>query len=335
MKKVAIIGCGSISHVHAAAYQELEGVTLYACCDNDSSVGQDFSKKYDCTYYEDYQELLKDETIDLVSICTPHHLHKEMSIAALRAGKHVLCEKPMATTHEEAEEILSEAEKASSVYTVCYQNRFNEASLLMKDMIAKNKFRELRGIRCSVTWQRGKDYYMHSNWRGSKEKEGGGVLINQAIHCLDLITWFVGTPTKIKGKIMTSLLDEVIEVEDSAMATMMIDHRIPVSVFATNTYSRNPSPEIEFDFENALVRITMNSLWVNGEEIYTQNNNFQNKEKSYWGLGHGQLIECFLDKIYQKENSLQAYLPNKDAANSLKVITGIYRSDKENAWISI
>lgn len=334
IKKVALIGCGHIAHTHAAAYQKLD-CQLVACCDTDEERGQRFAEKYGLVFYKEYQQMLENEPIDVVSICTPHYLHKEMTIAVLAADKHVLCEKPMGLSAEEGAAVAMAAEGSEKVYSVCYQNRFNDSSLALKRLLTEQDFGQLKGIKCWVTWHREKEYYLESSWRGKKAEEGGGVLINQAIHTFDLITWLIEMPEKIKGKIMTTLLEGYIEVEDTAMATALLSTGAAVSIYATNSYSSDPTPEIFFDFEKAQIKLTMDELVVNGQVISDKEATSCEVGKSYWGNGHLSLISAFLEKINGEKNERTNCLAASDGLNSLKIVEGIYLSDKQNSWINL
>ncbi|WYJ91867.1 hypothetical protein A5888_003635 [Enterococcus sp. 9E7_DIV0242] len=334
MKKIGLIGCGHIAHTHVTAYQQA-GCMLVACCDENEEKGRQFAEKYGLAFYGEYQTLLKNKQIDVVSICTPHYLHKEMTVAALEAEKHVLCEKPLALTSEEGTAVLEAVDRSKKVYGVCYQNRFNDSSLALKGLLSEQDFGELKGIKCWVTWHREKEYYLDSSWRGNKAKEGGGVLINQAIHTFDLITWLTEMPEKIKGKVMTTLLEGYIEVEDTAMATALLPTGVPVSIYATNSYSSDPTPELYFDFEKAQIKLTMDELIINGEPIIDRAATSCEVGKSYWGKGHLRLISTFLEKIDGQQNERTDCLAAADGLTSLKMVEGIYRSDEKNDWINL
>lgn len=333
-KQIGLIGCGHIAHTHAAAYLQA-GCELVACCDIDEEKGRLFAEEYGLVFCQDYQGLLASEEIEVVSVCTPHFLHKEMTIAGLAAGKHVLCEKPLALTVEEGAAVLKAVAESEKVYSVCYQNRYNDSSLALKRLLLEQDFGELKGIRCWVTWHREKEYYLDSSWRGSKKEEGGGVLINQAIHTFDLITWLVGLPERVKGKVMTALLDGYIEVEDTAMATALLPAGVPVAIYATNSYSSDPTPELFFDFEKAQIKVTMDELVIDGQTIVNRETTSCEVGKSYWGSGHVSLISAFLEKVNGKDNERTDCLAASDGLDSLKMVEGIYRSDAKGRWVEL
>ncbi|WP_125604928.1 Gfo/Idh/MocA family protein [Lapidilactobacillus bayanensis] len=333
MLKIGIIGCGVIANTHAKIYQMLEkdmDIKLVACCDIDIDRGQEFARRYQLCYYQDYHELL-DSNIDLVSICTPHYLHKEMSVAALKRNINVLCEKPMALNSTEAEEVIQAIKASNARYTVCFQNRFNASSMALKSLIDEQKFGQLKGIKGVVTWHRDAHYYSQDTWRGTVDQEGGGVLINQAIHTIDLITWLTGLPQRLSGKVMTSLLKNVISVEDSAMV-VATNKDVVIDFFATNCFSEDSEPEIDFDFEKAQVRLLTDKLLINNQEVAKSAGSNQ-YGKDYYGNGHPALIKAFIESIINEKDN--KYLPIEDGINSLRLIDSVYRSNKTNDWVDL
>lgn len=219
--KFGIVGCGAIAPVHARAVNNNRHAVLTACCDCLVEKANVFAEKYHCQSYQNYAAFLASD-IDIVVIATPHYLHKEMTIQALQADKHVICEKPMGLTTAEANEVMAVVEKTGKNYAVCFQNRFNPSFLMLRELIEQKRFGKLKGLKCELTWNRNREYYQSAQWKGKIALEGGGVLINQALHTLDAISWLYQQPVCVKGKIMTSILSDQIEVEDSAMATALL-----------------------------------------------------------------------------------------------------------------
>lgn len=335
MIRFGIIGCGNISSTHADAINSLENAELTACCDINKEKGETFAAKNHCRFYPDFQELLLAEDIDVVTIATPHYLHKEVSIAALQARKHVICEKPMATNTADAKEIIQVAKNSKKLYTVCFQNRFNASTVELKKMLSQKKFGKLKGIKSEITWHRNEAYYAEADWKGRRATEGGGVLINQAIHMLDEVCWLIEKPQKIKGMVLTSLLEGIIEVEDAAMATAVMPNGVPWVIHTSNNYSQDPSPSITFDFETASVRLTTEALFVDNELIFLQNFDENANGKVYWGSGHRTLFKTFMNKLLGKRDPLTDYLADTDALESLQVVCGIYASSELNQWIEL
>lgn len=335
MIRFGIVGCGNISGTHAEAVQLIQQAELAACCDINEEKGRLFAEKNNCLFFADYQRMLSEAPIDAVIIATPHYLHGEMTKQAFAQGKHVLCEKPMALTVAEAESVLAMWRNQDLAYAVCYQNRFNPSYLKLKELIDKRHFGRLKGIKCELSWQRDRGYYEAAAWKGSWAKEGGGVLINQAIHTLDVVSWLVKLPNKIKGKIMTSLLEGAIEVEDAAMATAVIDEELPVVIHASNNYSSDPAPTVTFDFEAAEVVLSADKLRVAGQEVLLAEAVVSAEAKRYWGNGHLRLLQAFVNQLTKVTDPGVAFLAADDAIDSLKMVCGIYCSDAENDWVTL
>ncbi|WP_261806726.1 Gfo/Idh/MocA family protein [Lapidilactobacillus luobeiensis] len=334
MVNFGIIGCGSIANVHATVINNIPDAHLVACCDIDAVKGREFARRFECQFYLDADSLIKRSDIDVITIATPHYLHGQMAIAALRAGKHVICEKPMALSVEEAKQVLAVSRQVNRIYVVCYQNRFNPTMVKLKEILQTNKFGKLQGVKGIVTWHRDLDYYQRAPWKGYWRTEGGGVLINQAIHTLDAICWLVGRPVSVKGKIMTSILDGVIEVEDSAMATCQLADKTPVLIFASNDYSSDPTPLITLDYEKATIELGSDTLKINGEELVVDSST-DVIGKAYWGNGHQRLFQTVVAKIKHRPDILVDCLASENAIDSLMLVKGIYRSSKTDSWQTI
>ena len=195
----AIIGGGAIHGCHVNALRQMPNVALRALVDIDSVKGLALAKDYQCRFYQDYREMLLDDAIDVVHICTPHFEHKRMILAALAAGKHVFCEKPVGMNSSEFGDIVQAVEQAPGLLGVCYQNRLNPTSLRIRQELSEGELGKMLGMKAVLTWSRSGAYYTESPWRGRLATEGGSLLINQAIHTLDLMQWFAGGVTRLKA----------------------------------------------------------------------------------------------------------------------------------------
>lgn len=216
----AVIGAGAIHRCHVNALRQIPNVALRALVDIDSVKGLTLAMAYQCRFYQDYREMLLDDAIDVVHICTPHFEHKRMILAALAAGKHVFCEKPVGMNSSELGDIVQAVEQAPGLLGVCYQNRLNPTSLRIRQELSEGELGKMLGMKAVLTWSRSGAYYTESPWRGRLATEGGSLLINQAIHTLDLMQWFAGGVTRLKGVVESGELADVTEGEDSAMATL-------------------------------------------------------------------------------------------------------------------
>jgi UDP-N-acetyl-2-amino-2-deoxyglucuronate dehydrogenase len=214
-----IIGLGMISNFHARAIQEIKGAKLVAAYSRSADKATEFAAKYNCQPYDNLQAMLDNPAIQVVTICTPSGAHLELAIAAIRAGKHVIVEKPLEITLKRCDQILKEAEKAGVIVSTIFPSRFHESSQLMKQAVEKNRFGRITLGDAYVKWFRTQQYYDSGAWRGTWDLDGGGALMNQAIHSIDLLLWLMGPAVEVTAHTAT-LAHERIEVEDCAVATV-------------------------------------------------------------------------------------------------------------------
>ncbi len=193
--RFAIIGIGNIAPIHAAAIRGVSG-ELVAVATRDEGRGRAFAEQHGGTWYGDYQQLLDDAHPDVVAICTPHDLHEPMTRAAARAGVHVLCEKPMARNVGECDAMIAACAQAGVTLGVTFQGRFEPLSTRLKAALDGGRLGRLLWSSANTLWHRTDAYYRSGPWRGSWAHEGGGVLINQAIHAIDLLIWLGGSPSR-------------------------------------------------------------------------------------------------------------------------------------------
>jgi UDP-N-acetyl-2-amino-2-deoxyglucuronate dehydrogenase len=186
MIKFAIIGCGHIAAKHAEAINACEGAVLRAVYDTNRINAERVASQASADIYPDLDDMLADPEIDAVCICTPSGLHADQAVKAARAGKHVVVEKPIALTLEDADAILAACRDNGVKLTVVHPNRFRPAITFLKEAIREGRFGTLSHLNVTVRWNRGQAYYDQAPWRGTREFDGG-VLMNQAIHALDLM----------------------------------------------------------------------------------------------------------------------------------------------------
>ena len=325
--KAAIIGCGAIYRNHADALKSSGIAHLAAVVDINEERAKVAASQYGCSYYTDYREMLKDSSIQVVHICTPHYLHASMSIEAMKAGKHVFTEKPMALDEAQAEEMIEKSKLYGKHLGVCFQNRCNNTSIKAKEMLSKGSLGKVLGAKGFVTWHRDEPYYTESGWRGSFKTEGGGVLINQAIHTIDLMQWLVGGVNEIKANVDTRLLDKVIEVEDTADATMYFNNGAVGLFYATNCYTTNSPVEVEIHCEKGRLSLVENDLYLiegSTRTLLVTDKSEDPTYKSYWGVSHKTLIDKFYKSVATP--GLCEYVTAEDGIETMKIINGIYKS---------
>lgn len=329
----AIIGCGAIFPMHAEAVQQLKGVKLKVAVDSDSAKAEKAAAQYSCEAAHDYLTLLDRDDIQVVHLCTPHHLHAEMAMQLLRTGKHVLTEKPLAHNLQAAENLVAEARGRKAQLGVVFQNRYHASSQKIREFLDANTLGRLLCLKGIVTWHRDESYYTDSPWRGRWSTEGGGVLINQAIHTLDLLQWFGGEVLSAQGSVTADALGDVIEVEDTAHARLQFANGVRGLFYATNAYLTNSPVELELVFEGGMLRQRDDCLYLtrDGRERLVcepptnRNDAGQIIGKSYWGSSHRLLIADFYDCV---RTGTRFAIDGEEGLKTLRLITELYQSSR-------
>lgn len=312
MKKIGIAGYGAIGPVHAKALENVAKAQLYAVCDINPDRRRLCREQYNVTEYEDFDAMLADPDIDGVHICTPHYLHYEMAGKALAAGKSVVLEKPVTRTRQEWD-ALANLENADKICVVL-QNRLNPCVQEMKKIIGNGSLGAVKAARAFLTWNRDKAYYKSADWRGRWATEGGGLLINQAIHTLDYFNYLLGGIQKTRTTMCNHTLEGIIEVEDTFVSHLELGNGVRGVFFATNGYSENCSPFFEISFEKGIVRYMNQKLWVN--DRLAAEDTSATIGKACWGSGHSLLLHRFYDE--------GKYFSLSDAKNTMETVFAMY-----------
>ncbi|MEJ8303717.1 Gfo/Idh/MocA family oxidoreductase [Saccharibacillus sacchari] len=330
----AVIGCGTIFAQHARVLHEMEDAELRLVVDRDAAKARQEAEVYGCEAGTDYRAILRRPDIQVVHVCTPHHLHAPMIEELLAAGKHVLTEKPVAHTPEAAKSVRAAAAKSSAQLGVVFQNRYNESSRLIHEQIRSGRWGRLLCLKGMVTWSRPPAYYTDNAWRGRWETEGGGLLINQTIHTLDLLQWFAGGEVeRIAGSVTTDVLGDVIEVEDTAHACIDFSGGVRALFYGTNAYLTNSPVELELIFERAtlLQRRDCVFLLQGGEETeLCRPSQTATGAKSYWGVSNGLLIRDFYRHVREGR---PFWIDAEEGSRALSLVHGIYEASRSKASV--
>ena len=214
-----IIGCGMIAHFHARAIGDIKGAKLVACYDTIPAAADKLAEATGCKPYHDLKAMLADPAVNVVTIGTPSGAHLDPAVMAAEAGKHVIVEKPLEITLRRCDRIIEACEKAGVVLSTIFPSRFHDPANEIKRAIEQGRFGRLTVGDAIVKWYRTQAYYDSGAWRGTWELDGGGALMNQAIHSVDLLTWLMGPVVEIQAQVGL-LAHERIAVEDVAVATV-------------------------------------------------------------------------------------------------------------------
>ncbi|MEB6241885.1 Gfo/Idh/MocA family oxidoreductase [Staphylococcus gallinarum] len=332
MLNIGIVGLGDVSNIHIQAINNNPHAQIIAVCDSDQSLKH---KVPEVPFYEKLQDMLNYEDLDCVHICLPHYLHLFATRQCVEQGVHVLQEKPLALNAREGSELL-ELEKAYPHIKIgiCFQNRYNKTFQTLQKIVESNIYGPIKGIKALVTWSRPNSYYTDKPWRGELKHSGGGVLINQAIHTLDLMQLLGGSMNSIRGN-TTQLLDYNIEVEDTASANIIFNNKAHGLFFATNASISNSSIELQVIFEHEKLTIKDNILTrVNSDNIKEQiaADDIMPGTKSYYGPSHGKLIDHFYNCI---DYNLNHYIHVEDAITANVMIDAIVKSSHTNQTVML
>lgn len=322
--KTALIGCGAISGAHLRGLSAVD-TTVAALCDIDAGKAEKRKAEFglSSTVYTDWREMIDRERPDVVHVCTPHYLHVPMSVYALSRGINVLCEKPMAISAEGLDEIAAAVRTSGARFGVCQQNRFEPNMKKLKEIVLSEGF---AAAFASVVWKRDADYYAGGDWRGRRETEGGGVLINQALHTLDLMQWIFGMPEYVTANVSNDHLKGVIDVEDTAEAVFELPDGRKFNFFATTSCYADLPIQIRAKLPDKRVINAETKLLTLGDEIIKTETVAATEKKAVWGGCHRLLVADFYDCL---KTGRRFAVDQDEAAKVVRMILSVYASQGE------
>ncbi|QDT12449.1 Gfo/Idh/MocA family protein [Planctomycetes bacterium K23_9] len=340
-----VIGCGMIAGFHAKAIADAKGAHLAGCTDRNVDRAKSFAAENQCPAYDTLEAMLADPAIGAVSICSPSGAHLDPGLEAAAAGKHILVEKPLEVTTAKCDQIIAACEKSGVKLATTFQSRFHESSMLIKKAVDAGRFGKITMGDAYVKWYRSQEYYDSGAWRGTWALDGGGALMNQAIHSVDLLVWLMGPVTHISAMTDT-LTHERIEVEDVAVATLRFANGALGVIEATTTA-----------FPGALKRIEIcgseGTAVLQEEDIHTWQfanetpederirKEMTGKTESGGGaadpsaIGHHGHTLLFEDLVNAINNDTSPSIDGHEGRRSVEVIEGIYESAKSGKIITL
>ncbi len=325
MFKVGIIGCGAIAQTHISFLKEFNSVKIVALCDilTERAEQKKVNHNLKCKIFDDYKKMLSECNLDVIHICTPHYLHSEMAIEALKRNINVILEKPVAITLKQANDLLEAAKTSNAKICVSFQNRYLLRNKTVKELIDSGKAGKVIHVNGNVSWHRVNEYYTNSHWRGFKATEGGGVLINQAIHTLDLIHWFCGEVDNVNATCNNFHFKNVIDVEDTVSACINFKNGAKCLFNATNGNYKDEPVNIKIVCENMLLELKDNDLYIDNVKQNLVDSVLGYTGKDYWGVGHYMLFKSFYENLETKsEINIDVF----EATKVLKSLLAIYDS---------
>lgn len=347
---IAILGCGKVAHLHAKAIQNLPNAKLAGVWSRSVKTAKDFAAQYKVPHNVEIERLIKHEKIDLAIVCTPHPFHLEPAEKAAFSGAHVLVEKPLASTLEDSDKIISACKNAGVKLGVISQRRWYESVMRVKKAIDEGKIgKPVFGTINMLGW-RDENYYDADEWRGTWLMEGGGVLVNQAPHQLDILLWFMGEIDEVYGQ-WKNLNHPYIEVEDTAIAVVKFKNGGIGNIIVSNSQKPGIYGKVHVHGENGasvgvqtdggamfiagmsnILEPPVNDIWsVPGEEKLLDkwkaedSAHFNSIDPTVFYMERQ--IEDFLLAIHENRQPL---VTGEDGRKTVELFTSIYRSTRDN-----
>jgi UDP-N-acetyl-2-amino-2-deoxyglucuronate dehydrogenase len=336
--RIAIVGCGRISSNHFSSVEKHgDQLELAAVCDSDPAVLAKYAEKYNVPAYRDMEEMLVEEQIDLVALCTPSGIHPGQTVLAAKYKVHVMTEKPMATRWADGVRMVKACDEAGVRLFVVKQNRRNTTLRLLKRAVTEKRFGRIHMVHLNVFWTRPQSYYDQGNgWRGTWEFDGGAFM-NQASHYVDLLDWLIGPVEKVQAMMSTT---RDIEVEDTGVLNVKWRNGALGSMSVTMlTYPKNLEGSISILGEKGTVRIggvAVNDiqLWdflepkSYDEEIHAANY----ETTSVYGFGHPLYYQNVIDVL---RGNAEPETDGREGLKSLELLVAAYLSARDGITVSL
>ncbi len=340
-----VVGCGVIAPTHVESYLEQNNVQVKWACDLIESKAEKIANEYDVPRVTThYQDVLDDPEVDCVSVCTDHATHAPITIDALDRGKHVLCEKALAATPEEMDAMFDAHERNPHlVFSGVFQHRFDAIYRSLKQLMQEGVFGTTLTAGAQVRCLRTHGYYNGDEWRGTWAQEGGSVLINQAIHYIDILLWLMGGAREVSGAHTNLTHQGVIETEDCAVAALRLKNGCLGTIEATSSSHLTWEPTIsihgttgsveirdsepiKITFEDPAVEEHVNHLITDARE-----KSGVQASKDYYGSGHAAQIADFVSAIREQR---EPFVPAREARHTVDVVLKTYESHETGRWLS-
>ncbi len=334
-----IIGIGNVSAIHARCIHQIEGCQLIAVCSRSEVKAKQAANEHNVPYYTNFVDLIKRDDIDVVSICTPSGMHLEPALAAARAGKHVIVEKPIEITLERADQMIDSCQRGNVKLAVIFQHRFDEAAQKLKMAVEQGQFGKLILGDAYVKWHRTQEYYDKGGWRGTLQWDGGGALINQSIHTIDLLQWIMGPVKSVYGKIGT--FTHRIEGEDLGLAILTFENgAMGVIEGSTSIYPGFP--------ERLEIHGEQGSVILEGGKIKSWDIQGENSSKQVFettlkksgaadpmAIGVAGHLAQYLDFVNAIRENREPLVNGIEGRKALEIVLAIYKSSREGRLVQL
>lgn len=340
-----IVGCGMIAAFHAKAINDIEGAHLVACQSRRMEAAEAFAAEHGGKAYAELTDMLADPSVDVVTICTPSGAHLDPAVAAANAKKHVIVEKPLEVTTERCDKIIDACKENGVTLSTIFPSRFHDSSILLKKAIDAGRFGRLTLGDAYVKWFRTQQYYDSGQWRGTWELDGGGALMNQAIHSVDLLLWLMGDVAEVSAQAAT-LAHERIEVEDVVTASLKFKNGALGVIEATTAAFPGMLKKIEIHGNQGSAVIEEEDIktWQFAQEHdddqaiiekYASMTDTGGGAGDPAAIGHAAHAKQFADVVNAINNGSALKIDGAEGRRSVEVILAIYEAARTGKRVSI
>jgi predicted dehydrogenase len=339
--RFGIVGAGMISQIHAEAIRQLPNTELTGVMDNGSGRGKTIAPDTDTSGAADLDVFLARDDIDVIAIATPSGAHMEVAVKAAQAGKHCIVEKPIEITLERIDRMIAAHDKAGTLLGGIFNSRYSAAPQLLKQTVEAGRFGRLTFAAAQGPWWREQSYYDDSDWKGTWALDGGGALMNQGIHSIDLLQWIVGSPVKRLSGYITMLAHERVEVEDTGSASLEFANGALGTIACTTSMWPGHHRTITIAGSDGTAVLADNNLlfWKFRAET-AQDDEIRAKYLALPGAGvgasdpsagitpdgHRAIFKDFLECL---ENGTRPVIDGHEARKAVEIILAVYRSSNQ------
>ena len=346
--RYAIVGCGVIGPVHADAVAQHPSAELVGVCDIVKDRADACAARFGGRSYADCAEMLKSERPDAVSVCTPHYNHADVAVQCLEAGAHVLCEKPLDARAEAMDRMVEAARRANRYLGGVFQHRFDPVNVTIREAIAAGMFGRVLNAGATIRCMRRDDYYRSADWRGTWAGEGGALLINQAIHSIDMMQWLAGPVRTVCGKFANLTHQGVIEAEDAGSAWLEFESGALGTIEATSSsfrdfdagvhvYGTKGSVRLATGWTNEVTSLDMESTEA-AEKLRALLRAAAEEEaaptvgKVCYGNSHGRQIGDFIEAV---RDGRPPRVSAESARHAVQIVLAVYESGRTGRAVTL
>jgi len=343
LMRIGIVGCGVISDIHIKAILEIPDVKLVAVADINENVAKAIAERCKCDWYTDFKEMIRRADIDIIDICTPSGLRKDIAVYAAENKKHIIAEKPIEVTIDRIDEILEACSRNKVFISGIFNKRYKDIYQQIRNIVTQGRLGRLIFADVSMKWYRPSEYYKNSSWRGTWALDGGGALMNQCIHYVDILQWLVGPVENVFGQ-TDKLVHTYIETEDTAAALIRFKCGAMGTIQAATSTYPGFSAKFSLHGENGgiiveddrVIDFKFKEKYPGDETLFGDESNQVNAGASTNIVTNYELHKRQLTSIISSlRQGKEPEISGNEARKAVEIIEAIYRSASEKKLITL